>query len=124
MRNALERRQAILEALSDRRSETVGNLALEFSVSERTIKRDIEVISCSAPVFTVQGNGGGIRVAEGYYFGRYYLRPDQENLLSELMDGLQPDKQLLLQSILLAFAKPKQTTKEVLVNVFRPGNSD
>lgn len=111
MRNALDRRQAILEALSDRRSETVGNLALEFCVSERTIKRDIEAISCSAPIFTVQGNGGGIRVAEGYYFGRYYLRPDQENLLSDLMDGLQPDKQLLLQSILLAFAKPKQTTK-------------
>lgn len=37
MRSALERRQEILEALSDRRFETVQNLATEFDVSVRTI---------------------------------------------------------------------------------------
>lgn len=66
MRSTIERRQAILEALSDRRRETVANLASEFDVSNATIRRDIEVLSCSAPIFTVQGNGGGIHVADGY----------------------------------------------------------
>ena len=107
MRSALERRQSILEALSDRRSDTVGNLASELGVSDRTIKRDIELLSCSVPIFTMQGCGGGIRVADGWYVGRRYLRDDQEDLLLALMGGLQPDKQLLMQSILMAFAKPK-----------------
>jgi predicted DNA-binding transcriptional regulator YafY len=107
VRSTIERRQAILEALSDRRRDTVANLASEFDVSNATIRRDIEVLSSSAPIFTVQGNGGGIHVADGYYVSRRYLRDDQENFLRALMDGLQPDKQLLMQSILMAFAKPK-----------------
>ena len=36
-----------------------------------------------------------------------YLHDDQEAMLRELMDGLQPDKQQLMQSILASFAKPK-----------------
>ena len=42
MRSANERRQLILEALSDRRFETRESLASEFGVSTRTIERDIE----------------------------------------------------------------------------------
>ena len=99
MRSALERRQEILEALSDRRFETVQNLATEFGVSVRTIKYDLEYLACSAPIYTVQGNGGGVRVADGWYVGRRYLHNDQEALLRELMDGLQPDQQRIMQSI-------------------------
>ncbi len=107
MRSALDRRQEILEALSDRRSETVQNLATEFGVSVRTIKYDLEILSCSVPIFTVQGNGGGVRVADGWYVGRRYLHSDQEALLRGLMDGLQPDQQRVMQSILSSFAKPQ-----------------
>ena len=66
MQRALDRRQMILEALSDRRQETVENLAAEFGVSKRTIRYDIEILGCSAPIYTVQGGGGGIRVADGW----------------------------------------------------------
>ena len=59
MQSALDRRQMILEALSDRRQETVENLAAEFGVSKRTIRYDIEILGCSAPIYTVQGGGGG-----------------------------------------------------------------
>lgn len=107
MQSALDRRQMILEALSDRRQETVENLAAEFGVSKRTIRYDIEILGCSAPIYTVQGNGGGIRVADGWYVGRRYLHSDQEQLLRDLMDGLQPDQQKTMQSILSAFAMPK-----------------
>ena len=41
MQSALERRQEILEVLSDRRRDTVDNLAAEFGVSRSTIKRDL-----------------------------------------------------------------------------------
>ena len=107
MRSALERRQKILEVLSDRRRETIDSLASEFGVSNATIRRDIEILSCFAPIYTLQGGAGGIRVADGWYAGRRYLHDDQEAMLRELMDGLQPDKQQLMQSILASFAKPK-----------------
>ena len=106
MQSALDRRQEILERLSDRRFDTIANLMAEFHVSRSTIKRDIEVLSCSYPLETVRGNGGGVRVADGYYVGRRYLRPEQEALLRELMPGLQPDQQETLKGILAAFAMP------------------
>ena len=107
MRSANERRQLIMEALSDRRSDTVENLATEFGVSKRTIKYDIEIIGCSVPIYAVQGHGGGIRVADGWYVGRRYLHNDQEALLRSLLDGLQPEQQKTMQGILKAFAMPK-----------------
>ncbi len=107
MQSALDRRQAILELLSDRRQTTLDSLALEFGVSKMTIRRDIETLSCSAPIYTLQGNGGGIRVADGYYIGRRYLRSDQEALLQELLGDLPPDKQKTMQSILTSFVKPQ-----------------
>ena len=112
MKNTTERRQLILESLSDRRADTLDNLAVEFNVSKMTIRRDIEILSCSAPIFTTAGRyGGGIRVADGWYVGRRYLRDDQEQLLCKLMDGLQPEDQKTMQAILTAFAKPKVKEK-------------
>lgn len=106
MQSAIERRQAILEALSDRRHETLDSLASEFGVSKMTIRRDIDVLSCSAPIYTVQGGGGGICVTDGWYVSRRYLHDGQEKLLRKLMKGLQPDDQIVMQQILTAFAKP------------------
>ena len=102
-----ERREAIKEAMSFRRYETVENLAAEFDVNIRTIYRDLRIIECSVPIYTVQGNGGGIRVADGWYIGRQYMHDDQAELLRRLKEGLQPDEQKLLQGILDSFAKPK-----------------
>jgi hypothetical protein len=109
MQSALERRQAILELLSDRRQETVTKLMSEFDVSRSTILRDIEILSYSAPIYAVQGNGGGVRVADGYFYGRRYLCTEQEALLLSLMDGLQPKDQKTIRSILARFGMPKIT---------------
>ena len=107
MRTAPERRQRILEILSDRRETTRKELALELGVDIRTISRDIIELTCSTPIETVQGNCGGIRVADGWYLSRRYLHTEQEALLRDLMTGLQPDQQKIMESILSAFAKPK-----------------
>ena len=107
MRSALERRQQMLEYISDHRFTTYNELASEFGISRRTAVSDIEVLTCSAPIFTVQGNGGGIRVADGWYISRRYLRDEHESFLRELMDGLQPDQRAKMNEILLAFAKAK-----------------
>lgn len=115
MQSALDRRQAMLEMLSDRGVETVANIMQEFGVSRSTVLRDVEVLSCSVPIYTVQGNGGGIRVADGYYYGRRYLNREQEALLTKLADGLQPEELMIMQSILARFAKPKVPGKSVSI---------
>lgn len=105
--SAASRRQGILEALSVRRQESVDNLASEFNVSRRTIRYDIEQLTCFAPIYTVKGNGGGVYVAEGWYYSRVYLQDKQEALLKRLLFELPPEDQDTIQSILDTFAKPK-----------------
>lgn len=82
MQSAIERRQQVLEAISDRRTERIENLASEFGVSRRTIERDILVLSCSYPIVTVQGAAGGVRAMDGWYVTRRYLNDDQEGSAS------------------------------------------
>ena len=106
MQSAIERRQQVLEAISDRRTERIENLAAEFGVSRRTIERDILVLSCSYPIVTVQGGAGGVRAMDGWYLSCRYLHDDQEALLRSLLPGLQPQDQKTMESILAAFAKP------------------
>ena len=85
MLKANERRQKILEILCVRRQETMENLAQEFNVTTRTIRNDIEELTLALPIETVRGRyGGGVRVADGYYLGRKYLKPDQQELLKRL----------------------------------------
>lgn len=102
-----ERREQILEVLNIRRFETVPNLAVEFGVSRHTIMRDIQVISCYAPIYTKPGRGGGVCIAKGYYLSRKYLSDTQEKAISDIIDGFPADKDIL-QTILLSFAKPKR----------------
>lgn len=111
MQSAIERRQQVLEAISDRRTERIENLASEFGVSRRTIERDILVLSCSYPIVTAQGAAGGVRAMDGWYVTRRYLNDDQEALLRSLLPGLQPDQQETMQRILSAFAKPSVKEK-------------
>ncbi len=108
MENATERRRKILELLSLKRKVKLANLMEEFHVSRSTIKRDIEILSCSAPIFTVQGNGGGVYVSKGWYINRVYLTQCQEALLLELIVDLEIDKRAVMQSILDTFAAPKR----------------
>ena len=111
MQSAIERRQQVLEAISDRRTERIENLAAEFGVSRRTIERDILVLSCSYPIVTENWRGGGVRAMDGWYLSRRYLHDDQEALLRSLLPGLQPEQQETMKSILTAFAKPSKETK-------------
>ena len=54
-----ERRNEILKVLCRRGYETAGNLAFEFGVSERTVRRDIEVLSRNNPIYTKSGGHAG-----------------------------------------------------------------
>ncbi|MBE5922691.1 MAG: DeoR family transcriptional regulator [Lachnospiraceae bacterium] len=63
-----ERRNEILRILCRRRHETIDNLASEFGVSYRTIRRDIEILSLTEPIITRYGRyAGGVYIMDGYY---------------------------------------------------------
>ena len=106
MQSAVERRQRVIETISDRRTVRIDELAAEFGVTRRTIERDILALSCSYPIVTENWRGGGVRAMDGWYLSRRYLHDDQEALLRSLLPGLQPEQQETMQSILAAFAKP------------------
>lgn len=111
MKSATERRQLVLEAISDQRMVLIDNLAADLGVSRRTIERDIAALSCSYPIVTSKGGGGGVRAMDGWYLSRRYLHDDQEELLRSFLPGLQPEERKKLEDILLAFAKPRKGDK-------------
>ena len=103
--DAVERRQQILELLCQRRKDTMQNLAAELGVSERTIRRDVEILTRSYPLETVCGRyGGGVRVADWYHLDRQRMSPKQTALLRRLGADLRGEDLEVMEQILLKFA--------------------
>ena len=103
--DAVERRQQILELLCQRRKDTMQNLAAELGVSERTIRRDVEIRTRSYPLETVCGRyGGGVRVADWYHLDRQRMSPKQTALLRRLAADLRGEDLEVMEQILLKFA--------------------
>lgn len=109
--SANERRMQILEVLCDRRHESIDNLAFEFGVSRRTIRYDIEMLTCSYPIYTTQGNGGGVHVVDGYRFGRKYMTEEQTELLERLAAKLTGEDFQTMQEIIKNFKQPRRKDK-------------
>ena len=100
-----DRRQEIMETLCHRRQETLANLAFEFGVSVRTIRNDIDILSLSYPLETVRGRyGGGVRVMDGFYMNRKYLKSEQIDLLVRLRASLSGKDITVMDGILREFA--------------------
>lgn len=103
--DAVERRQQILELLCQRRKDTMQNLAAELGVSERPIRRDVEILTRSYPLETVCGRyGGGVRVADWYHLDRQRMSPKQTALLRRLAADLRGEDLEVMEQILLKFA--------------------
>lgn len=105
MQSAIERRQRIVEILNMRRSEQLDNLASELNVSKMTIRRDIEVLSCSYPINTRQGNGGCIYVEEGFDMYDRYLTSKQFEVLERLKGTATGEDVKVLETILKSFGR-------------------
>lgn len=110
-----ERRNAIIKLICRRRHETIANLAAEFDVSERTIRRDIEILSLNEPIYTQQGRyGGGVYVTDNYYFDRMYLTKSEIDVLKKIDDiaiskksCILSDSELnILKKIISEYTKP------------------
>ena len=98
---------AIYQTLCARRQDTVDNLAHEFDVSEKTIRRDIGDLMCSFPLETVRGRyGGGVKVADWYHPHKNILSREQQTVLIQLLDKADEPQQRVLREMLAAFGSP------------------
>ena len=119
--DSAKRRAAILKLLACRRYETVGNLARELCVSERTVRRDIEALSLTEPIYTQSGRHyGGVYLMDGYRPSRTYEKLEKAALLSAIYKQLAEEGRLtadelsLLSDILEDYAPLSKKEKTTL----------
>ena len=111
MRSAIERRQALLEILCERRYDKIENLAFEFGVGCRTIRRDIELLETAYPIYTTKGMGGGVHIVDGYSFGNKYLTNEEKTFLENVATGLTATDSDKMHRIIGRFAMPTRSGK-------------
>ena len=115
-----ERRIDIMKLLCRRRFETIANLASEFDVSERTIRRDIEFLMRTEPIYTQPGRyGGGVYAMDTYTMDRMYFREDELNVVLKLFDSaekkevceLNSNEKRVLEKLIKDYTKPSKKEK-------------
>ena len=100
-----DRREQILSYLATRKKTTRFELAAEFCVSLDTIDRDITYLSSFAPIYTKQGNGGGIYILPEFRSYKNYLTDAEENFLYEMMLKVSNEEKRILCGIITKFTK-------------------
>ena len=101
-----ERRNAIVRILCKRKYEKLGNLAFEFGVSERTIRRDIQEIALSYPIYTISDKKfGGVYIDVNYHLERSYLSIKQEMFLRKIIEQYDAEDKQIIISIIDNFSK-------------------
>ena len=110
-----ERRAAIMKLLCRHRHDTVKNLAAEFGVSERTIRRDIDALSLQEPIYTQSGRyGGGIYVTDNYSMDRMYFTKEETEVLHKIRNYVEKsgssilthNEKLTLENLIKDYTKP------------------
>ena len=112
-----ERRSAILKLLCRTRFETIANLSSWFEVSERTIRRDIEILSLTEPIFTKSGRyGGGVYVTDNYSIDRIYFKGRELEILNTLLKSVEShkiceltnDEIVIFKNLIREYTKPQK----------------
>lgn len=101
----IDRLEAVRDYLIVHHKTTYAELMREFGTSRSTAKRDIEQLSLSLPIKTVNGRYGGIFLDPMYNPNKIYLSSKEEIFLQRLLPGLQPEDQETMMSILRKFSK-------------------
>ena len=100
-----ERRDAMMEILSERGHETTSNFAKRFGVSRKQIQKDLSKLSMSYPIYTVQGKGGGIFVMEGFKFCKLRLSEEQTDVLRKALAFLSGTDQEVMKEIITLYGR-------------------
>jgi predicted DNA-binding transcriptional regulator YafY len=84
-----ERLLSLLLTLADGRLHGAPELASAFGVSQRSIYRDMDTLSCMGfPIEAIPGRQGGFRVLPGYAFDRSVLDSGELSAVTAALEGL------------------------------------
>ncbi len=108
-----ERRINMLKYLSLNRKATRLELSMEFNVSVCTIAGDIIFLSKLAPIYTKQGNKGGVYILPEYRSYSNYLTKEEEEFLQSLMERVGDDEKKILAEIITKFSMRNAGKDEV-----------
>lgn len=97
---ATERREEIMRIMVARRQENMTNLAAELGVTTRTIRTDIETLTCQYPLTTVRGNGGGVLLDPSYHPYKNTLSRKQTEVLISLLGRATDEERLVVEDLL------------------------
>lgn len=81
----------IIYILTDKKTVTASYLAERFEVSQRTVYRDIELLSqCGIPVYTVKGKGGGIRILDNFVLDKSLISQEEQAQIMTALAAMAP----------------------------------
>lgn len=98
-----ERRSEIMRIMVLRRKSTVPLLMEMFSVSEKTIRRDIRALMLEYPLESISGNGGGVCLPDWYYPNKNLFSGEEITVLEELMPNANEYQKQVLKQMLAKF---------------------
>ena len=110
---ANERRAEIMRILIARRFETEGRLAVELSVSRRTIHSDILTLSAEYPLETSRGYRGGVRLSAWYHPHHSILSQEQQAVLEQFLPLADDTQRRVLCEIILEYGVSGRREKSV-----------
>ena len=87
--NAVERRERLLQILALRGRSTFRALSEELGVSERTIMRDVDVLSTYKPVSVISGKHGGVFISDYSSFYNFSMKSYEIDLLQKIIADME-----------------------------------
>ena len=91
----------ILYYILERGKVTATDLAEKFEVSVRTIYRDVDSLSSAGiPIYTTQGKGGGIEIAEDFVLRKSLLTAEEKEQIMAALQGLDSTSHLYQSDLL------------------------
>lgn len=95
--NSVERYNEIKKILETRGNEKISNLAFELGVSERTIRRDIDNLSLTEPIYTQKGKYGGVFIMKSK--SKKVFTEDELQVLKKICLKYKEQKNCILSKI-------------------------
>lgn len=104
---AADRRMEIISILVVSGHITSKELAQEFGVTRRTILHDVSALSYGYPIYTKQGEGGGIFIMDSYKPYCNTLTLSEQEKLMEMYSKAEGGEKEILKRILRKYGADK-----------------